>query len=86
MRKYYGKQIMKNLREALLEYKKTYHLTNKEMAQKCNISTSEYDKIMNVKKHSEYGCSIDIFYRICKNIGIDMDTVLMVGINIDKEE
>ena len=82
MRTYYGKQIMKNIRETLLEHKKTYHLTNKEIAQKCDISIAEYDKIMNVKTHSNQGCSIDTVYKICKNTDIDINTILMVDINI----
>lgn len=67
----YGKIIMKNVRNILLDYKKKNHLTNAEMAQKCDMSISEYDKIMNAKKHSTHGCSADTLCKIHKNLKID---------------
>lgn len=67
----YGKPIMKNIRKILLDYKKEHHLTNQEMAVRCDLSLSEYDKIMNVKTHSNYGCSADTICRIKKNLKID---------------
>lgn len=67
----YGKPIMKNIREILLDYKKSHNLTNLQMAVKCDLSLSEYDKIMNVKSHSNHGCSVDTVCKICLNLGID---------------
>lgn len=67
----YGKPIMRNIKKFLLEYKKEHHLTNQQMAVRCDLSLPEYDKIMNVKTHSKYGCSVDTFYRICRNLNID---------------
>lgn len=73
MREYttYGKPIMKNIRNFLLEYKGKYCLTNAQMAQKCDLSIPEYDKIMNPKSHSKHGCSVDTFCKICKNLSAD---------------
>lgn len=67
----YGKPIMKNIRKILLDYKNSHNLTNQEMAVRCDLSLSEYDKIMNVKTHSKYGCSADTLCKICINLGID---------------
>lgn len=72
----YGKAIMKNIRKILLEYKRTHCLTNQQMAARCDISLSEYDKIINVKTHSNYGCSADTIYRICLNLSIDPKLLL----------
>lgn len=72
----YGKFIMKNIRKILKDYKKSHKMTNIQMAMKCEISISEYDKIMNVKSHSTSGCSVDTLCKICKNLRIDSNTVL----------
>lgn len=67
----YGKPVMKNIRKTLIKYKKENGLTNQQMAVRCDLSLSEYDKIMNVKTHSDYGCSIDTYYKICTNLRLD---------------
>lgn len=67
----YGKLIMRNIRKILIDYKQCHDLTNAEMAIRCDLSLSEYDKIMNVKTHSDYGCSADTICRIKKNLKID---------------
>lgn len=72
----YGNPAMKNIRKFLLKYKKEHHLTNQQMAVRCDISLSEYDKIMNIKAHSKYGCSADTIIRICLNLGISSDDLL----------
>lgn len=72
----YGKSIMKNIRKILMEYKKEHKLTNLEMSVRCDISLSEYDKIMNTKTHSKYGCCADTVYRICLNLQISSDCLL----------
>lgn len=72
----YGKPIMENIRKILLEYKKEHKLTNQEMAVRCDISLSEYDKIVNAKTHSNYGCSADTIYRICLNLKLSSDKLI----------
>ena len=72
----YGKEIMKNIRDFLLEYKGEYNLTNAEMAQKCNLSVPEFDRILNPKNHSLHGCSVDTFKKICQNLGADPHKLL----------
>lgn len=72
----YGKPIMKNIRKILLIYKKDHQLTNQQMSVRCDMSLSEYDKIMNIKAHSDYGCSVDTFCRICINLKIDANKLL----------
>lgn len=67
---------MKNIRKILLYYKEKHYLTNQQMAVRCDISLSEYDKIMNVRRHSNCGCSIDTFYRICVNLNVDANKLL----------
>lgn len=74
----YGKSIMKNIRKILLEYKKEHKLTNQQMAVLCDISLSEYDKIMNVRRHSDYGCVVDTVYRISLNLGISVDKMIRI--------
>lgn len=74
----YGKSIMKNIRELLLEYKKEHSLTNAEMSVRCDISLSEYDKIMNTKMHSNHGCSADTICKIHKNTGIRYDDIFNI--------
>ncbi len=80
----YGKPIMKNIRKNLIDYKKEHNLTNQQMAVRCDLSLSEYDKIMNVKTHSKYGCSIDTFYKICFNLKISSDGLLGLQFFIKK--
>lgn len=70
----YGKIVMKNIRKILLDYKKEHHLTNQEMAVRCDLSLSEYDKIMNVKTHSNLGCSSDTLCKIYINLGVDANS------------
>lgn len=72
----HGKEIMKNIREILIDYKKSHNLTNVAIATRCEISLSEYDKIMNVKTHSENGCSANTIYKICYNLGIPSSDIL----------
>lgn len=74
----YGKPIMKKLREILLNYKNTHNLTNAEMATKCDLSISEYDKIININRHSKYGCSVDTFSKICSNLDTDANFVVNI--------
>ncbi len=71
----YGYQIMKKLRDTLLQYKKHHHLTNMEMSIKCDISLSEYDKIMNIKQHGKHGCTADTLYKIFHNLNIDANDI-----------
>lgn len=68
----YGKPAMKNIRKILLNYKKEHGLTNQQMAELCNISIPEYDKIINANKHSKCGCSIDVFIRLYGGIKFDI--------------
>lgn len=70
-----GKLLMRNIRKILINYKKSHKLTNLQMAMKCEISVSEYDKIMNIKKHSDYGCSGDTIYKIGKNLHVDFNQI-----------
>lgn len=72
----YGKKIMENIRKNMLEYKKMHKLTNEQMAVLCDLSLSEYDKIMNIRSHSGRGCSVDTFYKICLNLGADANKML----------
>lgn len=72
----YGKPIMKNIRKILLDYKEKHCLTNQQMAVRCDLSLSEYDKIMNVKTHSDHGCSADTIYKICLNLRLSSDSLL----------
>lgn len=76
----YGKPIMKDIRKILINYKKEHNLTNQQMAVRCDLSLSEYDKIMNVKTHSDYGCSIDTFYKICSNLKLSSDSLLKLDL------
>lgn len=73
----YGKPIMRNIRKILLEYKKINKLTNEQMSIRCDISLSEYDKIINTKSHSKYGCSVDTLYKICANLPLDANIVFL---------
>lgn len=67
----YGEIGAKKIREILLDYKKENALTNQQMSARCDISSSEYDKLMNFKRHGKHGPSYDTLYKIHKNLKID---------------
>lgn len=69
--------------EILLNYKKANNLTNQQMAARCDLSISEYDKIMNVKRHGSHGVSYDTLYRIYTNLKIDANIFFDIE-NIEK--
>lgn len=72
----HGVEIMDNIKKILLDYKKLHGLTNFEMAVMCDLSLSEFDKIIYKKPYSKYGCTIDTFYKICVNLKIDANDLL----------
>lgn len=74
----YGAGLMENIRKILLDYKKEHRLTNAELAQKCDMSISEYDKIVYSNSFGKYGCSIDTAYKIHINLNIAPDKILFI--------
>lgn len=72
----YGKNGSKIIREILLNYKKKHHLTNQQMSVRCDISLSEYDKIININRHGNQGLSYDTLHKIRKNLGISIDSII----------
>lgn len=78
----YGEKIMKNVKEILLNYKNLHGMTNIQMALLCDMSLSEYSKIMNHKKHSKYGCTADTLCKIKHNLNIDANDFFNIELDI----
>lgn len=70
-----AKKIMKNIANLLLNEQNRLNLTNAGMATKLEMSLSEYNKLINRKRKSKYGCSAVTIYKLCHNTGISFDDI-----------
>lgn len=67
----YGKPVRKNIQKFLQEYKKEQKLTNLQLAQKCNISMPEMERLIYGSRLTKHGCSVDTLAKII--VGLDVD-------------